>query len=281
MNSNYDLRQKAHKALKGHLPIILVVALIAILPSLISSTIVVMTQSDLNTFSMNLAMDSESVVYTGTVEDLLAETAVFVKEKGWISTVTGLIANLIGPVLQLGLMSAILTMLRGGTPEVGMAFSRLGSFVKSVLLSLLVGLKVLLWALPGIAVIILGSVITLTTGESAALILMLAGTVAMAVMMVRAAYSYAMSTLILTDEPQEKVTACVRRSKSIMAGRRGQLFSLEMTYIIWNMLASAVSSMIGGVIGSTISMALQLVVMAYMTTARCTFYDAHRAQESV
>lgn len=281
MISNYELRQKAHKALWSNLPIILVVALIAILPSLISSTIVVMTGSDLNSYAMNLAMDSESVVYTGTVEDLMAEMTAFTQEKGWINTVTTIVSNILAPVLQLGLMAAILNMLRGTAPEVGMAFSRLGSFVKSVLLSLLVNLKVLLWALPGMAVMIVGSVITLTTGESAALILMLAGTVAMAVMMVRAAYSYAMSTLILADEPGEKVRACIRRSKGMMTGKRGQLFLLEMTYIIWNMLASMISGMLGGVIGSTISMALQLVVMAYMTTARCAFYDAHRVQESV
>lgn len=280
MISNYELRQKAHKALRGNLPIILVVALIAILPSLIASTIVVITDSDLNTYAMNLAMDPESVVYTGTVEDLTAQMTAFVQERGWINTLTTIVSNIVAPVLQLGLMATILTMLRGGAPEVGMAFSRLGSFVKSVLLSLLVNLKVLLWALPGMAVMILGSVITLTTGEGAALMLMLVGTVAMAVMMIRAAYSYAMSTLILADEPGAKVTACVRRSKGMMAGQRGQLFLLEMNYLIWNMLASMISGMIGGVIGSTISMALQLVVMAYMTTARCAFYDAHRVQKS-
>lgn len=281
MISNYELRQKAHKALRGNLPIILVVALIAILPSLISSTVVVMTDSDLNTYSMNLAMDPESVVYTGTIEDLMAEMTAFAQEKGWISALTTIVSNIVAPVLQLGLMAAILTMLRGGTPEVGMAFSRLGSFVKSVLLSLLVNLKVLLWALPGMAVMILGSVITLTTGASSALLLMLVGTVAMGVMMVRAAYSYAMSTLILADDPSVKVLECVRRSKTMMAGKRGQLFLLEMNYLIWNMLASMISGMLGGVIGSTLSMALQLVVMAYMTTARCSFYDAHRAQEAV
>lgn len=280
MISNYELRQKAHKALKGNLPIILVVALIAILPSLLSSTIVVLTESDLNAYTMTLAMNPESVVYTGTVEDLMAEMSAFAQEKGWISTLTSIVTNIIGPVLQLGLMAAILNMLRGTAPEVSMAFSRLGSFVKSVLLSLLVGLKVLLWALPGMAAMILGSVITLTTGESAAMLLMLAGTIAMAVMMVRATYSYAMSTLILADEPKEKVFACVRRSKAIMAGKRGQLFSLEMTYIVWNMLASMIANVLGGVIGSTISMALQLVVMAYMTTARCSFYDAHRVQDT-
>lgn len=280
MISNYELRQKAHKALKGNLPIILVVALIAILPSLLSSTIVVLTESDLNAYTMTLAMNPQSVVYTGTVEDLMAEMSAFAQEKGWISTLTSLVANIIGPVLQLGLMAAILNMLRGTAPEISMAFSRLGSFVKSVLLSLLVCLKVLLWALPGMAAMILGSVITLTTGESAAMLLMLAGTIAMAVMMVRATYSYAMSTLILADEPKEKVLACVRRSKAIMAGKRGQLFSLEMTYIVWNMLASMIANVLGGVIGSTISMALQLVVMAYMTTARCSFYDAHRVQDT-
>ena len=281
MITNYELRQKAHKALRAHLPIILLIALIAILPSLIASTVVVMTGSDLNDYAMTLAADPESVVYTGTIGDLMEETNAFAKEKGWISLAVNLAANIIGPVLQLGLMAAILAMLRGGTPEVGMAFSRLGSFIRSVLLSLWINLKVLLWALPGMALMLLGSILTITSESTAYLMLMLVGTVLMAVMMVRAAYSYAMSTLILADDPSVKVLECVRRSKGMMAGKRGQLFLLETNYIVWNMLASMISGMFGGVIGATISMALQLVVMAYMTTARCAFYDAHHAQEAV
>lgn len=281
MISNYTLRQKSHKALRGNLPIILLVALIAILPSLLSSTAVIMTDSDMNTYVMNLALDSQSVVYSGTVEDLMANLSAFAQEKGWISSLASIIAGLVAPVLQLGLIATILTMLRGGTPEVGMAFSRLGSFVKSVLLSLFVGLKVFLWALPGIALNVVGSIIVLLTGESAALILLLAGTVLMAVMMIRASYSYSMSSLILADAPDTKVTECVKRSKAMMNGKRGQLFMLEMNYLIYNLLASMVTGMISGVIGSTISMALQLVVMAYMTTARCAFYDAYSKAETL
>lgn len=281
MINNYELRYHAHKALRPHRSVMLVIALIATLPSLLAQTVTLLTESDLQSHVLTLAMDPQSVVYTGTMEQVLAELTAFIQSQGWISLVMSLASAVIAPVLQLGLIFATLTLLRKGEPHVKMSLARMDSFLRSVALMLLFFVKLLAWCLPGLAVMILGEVLAIVTGAAAFLYLLLAGMIVMLVMLVRASYSYAMCTIFLADQPTLTARECIRRSKEVMQGQRMQLFWLELTYVGWNILAVMVGSMLGPVIGSTLSMALQLIVMVYMNTARCAFYEAHRTRLSV
>ena len=274
MVTNYELRRKAHKALKPCFPIVLLVALIAALPSLLSQLLVIMTDSSYLLYLLELSAATDSVLYTGTTAQLTESLMTFMQDKGWINIIAEVLAYAVMPVLQLGLLNCLLIVLRGGEASVNLAFSRVNCFLRSLGLMLLTLGKMLLWTLPGMAVSLAGGLL-ITSSPDLGLALTFGGSILTIVLSIRATYAYAMATLVQADLPSTRARDCIARSKQIMLGKRMQLFRLELLYIGWTLLANLVTMSLSGVIGSTISMVLQLVISVYMTAARCSFYEHH------
>ena len=187
---------------------------------------------------------------------------------------------LLSPVLTLGLTWCLLELLRGHEIGVGTVFARLSCFGRSIGLNLLTAVKLVLWSLPGAAVMFAGMLLLLLTNSSLSLMLYFAGLTLMIVLMVRAMLHYTMAQNFLADEPERGVLGSLRASIDMMRTRKMALFSLMLSFILWmmvlSMLTSLLSAMLGTVIASTVSMLLQLLLSVYMQMSICAFYEAYK-----
>lgn len=126
-------------------------------------------------------------------------------------------ANVIGSVLRLviAMMSAVLgtgftgyclRVSRGEAAGIGNIFDVFGIFFKVIWLQIVTSFFVILWSL----------------------LLVIPGIVA--------AYRYSMAVYVLLDNPELSVMECIRRSKEITMGHKGELFVLNLSFIGWNLL---------------------------------------------
>ena len=272
MMNNLDLRMRMRRVIRPNMQILLVIALIAALPGLLVSVLTVLTGSDVWSYLFNHGVDTSV-----TPDRLLEAIEAYALERGWMTGLLSLMQALITPVLTLGLINAILTLLRGGTAVVTTAFSRLHAFLRAVGVALITFVKVFLWSLPGAAVMLLAAFLLLQTRSlSVYSLLITAGAVLMMVLVIVASYRYIMALFFLADEPEMGPLACVRQSKAVMKNRKIQLLSLELPYIAGNWVASSfISMLLPGVIGTTLSMMAQLVFTVYIYGARCVFFEAY------
>ena len=296
---SYAFRARARAAMKPVMSVLLVVALIASLPSILASALTTLTGAspeqvltDFSNRSMQVTekygLDaSTDELPEGIDENALAadvisvydafytESETFVREKGPIALALALMTLLLAPVLTLGFISALLHALRRQEFTVSIVFSRLRIYPKALGLTLLVAAKYLLWMLPGVALMVLSFFLP----AEAALLVMLLSMAVMIVPLVPAVYRYAMATYILADTPETGVLDCVRRSKEIMKGRKLELFSLELSFIGWSLLLSYVQLMLDGLLGPVLGMTLgqfaALLLTVYTNCAIAAFYQEY------
>lgn len=294
----FEFRRRAREAMKAFMPILLVVALIATLPSLISNTVTLMTEADpntlVNTFADRLrqvmekygvndpqiageiVIDEEQLqADITTVYDLyMQELQTFLKEKGPIVLVLALMVLIASPVLTLGMINALLHALRKQEFTPVIALSRMKYILKALGLELLVAIKVFLWTLPGALLM----VAALFMPQTLMTLTLIVGFAVMLVLGIMAGYRYAMAVFVLADEPQTRIRACIRRSCEVMQHRKMELFSLELSFIGWSLLLSYVQIMFnafGAVIGMTLGMFASLFLTVYTNCAQAAFYQEY------
>ena len=283
------LKAKARAVLQQHWQTALLIALIVNLPTLLVQGISAFTNNDVMYRLESLVIDaSRSTEAMNALPDavvtMLTETGILVM------LALGLLAWLVTPALSLGMNHWTLDRIRGAEEPVSTVFSRLNIFLKGVGLRLLILLKVLLWMLPGIAVMVLAMVLlfraditsqeAMLSAANTSVMLIWAGMIAMLVLGVMGYLHYALADLILADEPEEKVISCARRSKDLMTGRRGQLLTLLLSFILWYFLIMFAASFIAGIAGDVIGLLLQMLgslfLSVYMLAAEGVFYEALR-----
>lgn len=278
---NVLFRLKARAVLKPMMPVVILCALIANLPSLAAQTLSILTNSDPVTFLYSQAStDSELVALLSSNEAIFAAFEGFLDPTRMASLVLSVIAFLLSPVLTLGLTNALLKLLRGQEIEVSTVFSRMNIFFKSLLLTLLTIVKILLWSLPGGLIMVGAGVLSVLTQQTWPLSLYFVGMTVMMVHMIRAMLHYAMSSIYLADDPTMGARAALKSSIALMKNRKMALLSLTVSVYLWVLIGSLVegliSSMFGAVIASTLFMAFQMIISVYLSTCHCAFYDAYR-----
>ena len=279
-------RAKAREALKGHWQTALLIALIVNLPSLLAQGISVFTGND--------PMDRlQAIVITSARDGMLTQTLLrqeitaYLGSSGfWLAAGLNLAAWLITPCLALGMNKWLMDRLRKApvADVIEGAFCRVRLFFKAIGLQLLVILKILLWMLPGIA-LLTGLTIALYQADTAVAVNNAARTLnamtlpvilVMAVPGAIAALRYAMAEFILADEPETKITECVRRSKEQMRELKKMLFVLLVSFLIWYLLqllvASFLSNMGAGVVSLLFQMLTGLALSVYMSGSEAAFY---------
>lgn len=149
-----------------------------------------------------------------------------------------LVYTLVSSGLWLGLTRATIDIARD-TADVRIRdiFCRMSSCFKAFRLSLWIGLKAFLWALPAVAVTVVLAVALAYNPNSdvSQTLMMLLPLVIMIVvfaLMLPAMYRYMLSTFILADAPETGVRECVNRSKAMMKGHKWQFFKLPMPFIL-------------------------------------------------
>ena len=201
--------------------------------------------------------------------------------------------------LGLGLTAATLEICRGGQVTVGAVFGRMGQCLKAVGLSLWIGLKTVLWALPGYATIFAAAFVvagsaTTSSGamsESAAVIMTLLpvlGLILVFALVIPAAYRYMLATYILADKPDVGVFECVRQSKAMMKGHKWQAFKLmvpimlvmyAVTFgvalllgIVTGILGESSAAVVVAAISVVVTLFLSLYYSIRLTLAYSVFY---------
>ena len=272
-------RLKARTALKGRWQWALLVALIVNLPTLLMQGLSAITGNDLLTRLQNVAITasrdgvmSQSLLLN-EINGLLNSTAF------WTIRGLELLALLITPCLTLGMYKWLMDLLRGQENPVSAVFCRMRLFFRAIGLQLLIILKVMLWMLPGIAAMAVLTVLLFQTGSMQTQPEILLRTYmiqpVMALMIVpgvMAALRYALSEYIMAEEPGTKILECVRRSKDLMKGRKGKLFSLLIIFFLLYLLELLIASLLSGVLSLVFQMFAGLALNVYMCCSVAAFY---------
>ena len=282
----YEFRRRARAAMKPIMPLLLVVAMIASLPSLIGQTVTLLTGADPNAMlaeyytqeRMTAITSGDAAAVQAASQEIMDGVMAFFQEKAPFMVITTLITWLISPVLTLGFNHTLIKTLRREEVAVTTVLARLPLFFKAIGLNLMIFLRLVLWMLPGMALSMFGAVVTLLEPSIGGL-LMLAAMAVMFVLMIRAMYSYRLATYIMADVPEKGINASIRRSKEVMKGRRMELFGLEFSFLGWRLLLSMGQSMLlglfGGVLGMTLGMFASLFLQTYLSMAETAFYQEY------
>ena len=119
-------------------------------------------------------------------------------------TVVGTIV--LAPVFSVSMVRIYLNLTKGRIPEIQDIFSGFDILVKAIILNLVMGLFIMLWALlfyiPGII----------------------------------KAISYSMSTYILVENPEMSPTEAINESKRMMDGHKMDFFILMLSFLPWILL---------------------------------------------
>ena len=282
-------KAKARAVLQQHWQTALLIALIVNLPTLLVQGIAAFTNNDplirAETLLLNASLTANGA--SGLPEAL---RALFSESGVLVMTGLSVLAWLVTPALSLGMNHWTLDRIRGLEEPVQTVFSRLGIFFKGICLRLLIALKVLLWTLPGIAVVMATMFFVLRTDTASQEAMLSAartgvmfiwfGMLLVLVLGIMGYLRYAVADFILADEPEERVFSCVRRSREMMNGHRGVFLSLMLSFLLWYLLISFVTSFAAGIAGGVIGLMLQMLgslfVSVYMLTAEGVFYEALR-----
>lgn len=288
----YEFRRRARVRMKPMLPILVLVALIATLPSLISSTVMILADADPTVLTTDLTNRMLQIVENTSMTDVQTADALsavqqnyyvsleaFLEDKGVLLCGLLLLVGILGPVLNLGLVNAYLHALRQKEFTPAIALSRMSSILKVLGLQILTTLKTAAWMLPGMAVSLAGVLVMAFSNMSLGLLLSLAGIIAACVMGIMAAYRYALAVYVMADDPSVRIRECIRRSKDAMKNRKMELFSLELSFIGWRFLLSLAQelliSLCGAVVGQTLGMFASLFLTVYVGCALTAFYQAY------
>ncbi len=210
--------------------------------------------------------------------------------------------------LSLGFTSALLDLCRGAeTVSVKRVFSRMSQCLKALGLSLWTGLKLLLWALPGYVLLIVGvSAFAVGAASNGAIaeadvgilaLLSLVGMLLIFAMMIPAYFRYILSTYVLADAPETGIRDCVKQSKAMMKGHKWQCFKLTVpiilllyaivlgmglvTALVTSALTDATVITVVELLLSLCSTALSMYFSIRMTLCYCLFYLQRKGEQVV
>ncbi len=306
--NNFILRLKARQALAGHWQTALVVMLAASLPGWIAQVASLMQGGGLQQQLMAILMygNGEQLADPNYLLKLVEQQ---LGASRLITNVLSVAAFLVTPLFTLGMLRFFLELLRGRKDQGWTAvFALAKTGLKGLGLELLMGLKMLLWALPGLgcmALLILvvsitegaspygvswmftlkldgvpiaGSVKASPYGVSWMFTLMIVCYVGAIVPPIIAYFRYALSMFYLADHPDWRCRDCLKASIRSMAHQKLNLLLLRLSFLGWTLFISMVSNMalymLGTVLYQVIYLGLSLALSVYVNCSLCAFYLA-------
>lgn len=192
--------------------------------------------------------------------------------------VIGLLPPLVGSILslavsiavivpQMGLVRGALDHLRRGAFTFEHISSMFPYWKQMICYSLWEALFVFLWMLPGMILSSIGfSISYFTRDESSALlglVIMLIGFCLMFVLVIRAAFNYALGACCIVDNPGMGGCAALEKSKQLMRGRRWLFFKMGLPVFL--MIALIVA--IAGVLMNRMDTNLLSIITSVLTIA--------------
>ena len=157
--------------------------------------------------------------------------------------------------LTLGMLRSFIDLCQGKNDiTVSSVFQHMPLCFKGFGLSLWVGLKTVLWALPGYAAVFAAAFVmthyvstqgAVSEGTVALMTLLpVLAVIIVFALVVPAAMRYMLSTYILADKPDTGVFECVRKSKAMKKGHKWQAFKLAVPVILVMYVVFLVASVV-------------------------------------
>ena len=144
-----------------------------------------------------------------------------------------LMLTVVMSVVTAGFLIFLLNTVRGSNPGYGNLLDGFGSFLRIVLLNLLMAVFIFLWSL----------------------LLVVPGIIAW--------YRYSQAIYILLDNPDKSPLQCIRESKARMKGHKGELFLLDLSFLGWYILGRF----------PIFGYAVRVWTTPYIATVKTLFYE--------
>lgn len=156
--------------------------------------------------------------------------ALYSMQSSGLGQLLSLAIDIMTLMLEMGFVIFCLRVSRGMEAGYGDLFDSFGMFFKFLVLNILIGIFTFLWSL----------------------LLVIPGIIA--------AYRYSMAVYIMIDNPEYSPMECIRLSKEMMHGHKGELFVLHLSFILWFLLC--------------IIPVAAIYVMPYVRITEANFYNA-------
>lgn len=141
--------------------------------------------------------------------------------------------ELVMSVVSVGFIIFLINTIRATAPCTGNLLDGFGMVGRIILLSLLESIFVFLW---GLLLVVPGII---------------------------ASYRYRQAIYLLIDHPEMSVMDCIRESKRMMNGKKGELFLLDLSFIGWKLLANL----------TVIGWAVQIWTVPYLGMTYALYYE--------
>ena len=169
---------------------------------------------------------------------------------GFFASLLILVINLVRSVITVGYDRFCLRTWRGQEAGYGEIFDEFAHFFKVVWLTILMGIFVFLWSLlfiiPGIV----------------------------------AAYRYSFAYYIMIDNPELSAIECIRESKRLTKGYKGQLFVLDLSFIGWAIIGGIIEGGIAAIIRISLPL-FDIWLSPYMGITKAGFYNTRLEMDGI
>ena len=154
-----ELKQKARDAMKAYLPFALLVTLLASIPSLMLQ----MAASFSGNSIINAVLQYQYADFSvNVIRKIISAAAQNMSPAARTLWMVIPFLYLAFPFLDIGRNYFTLRILRGAQADAMDLFARVRCFFKAILLQIMMSVKMILWGLPGFAVMVLGAVLFIT-----------------------------------------------------------------------------------------------------------------------
>lgn len=190
------------------------------------------------------------------------------------------VSGLVYAGLTLGYCRERLDAVRGSIIQPKGVFSLMRYAFKGWCLYLLSLLKVILWALPGLAVLCTSWALIATSSFESGFVFLWLGLALIIALTIPAGLRYSLSAYVLSDEPDGGIIASLRLSKTLMKGRIWQRFKLVLPFHLKVLgiflLISALFELVMAVLGLTYGAGISIT--EYLLCSAGTIYFSLQGQ---
>ena len=180
----------------------------------------------------------------------LEELQHIMPDVGFFASLLIFVISLVRSVIEVGYQRFCLRTWRGQEAGYGDLFDEFAHFFKIVWLSILMGIFIFLWSLlfviPGIV----------------------------------AAYRYSFAHYVLIDNPEMSALDCIRESKRLTQGYKGQLFVLDLSFIGWAIVGGIIETAAAALIRVSLPL-FDIWLSPYMGVTRAGFYNTRLEMDGI
>jgi uncharacterized membrane protein len=225
------------------------VYLITILYLVIGTIVGLLTQSviglnrwvnEINEISWSYQYESLDLnLYSERLENAMND---FIERLTPFAGLLGLILSIVLSIVAFGCVMAFLRLSRRQDTDVRTLFDGFAHTVKLIGLQIMIGIFVFLWSL----------------------LLIVPGIIA--------SFRYSMAMWILADDPSKGIMQCIRESKEMMRGHKGEMFVLELSFMGWICVGAFIEGLLRIFIGVDIPI-FSIWLLPYMYLTIAGFYN--------